>query len=263
MNRRLLVLSLVALAACSTSPLGRHRIMLFSQGELANMGRAAFTQMREKTPVTRDAATERYVGCVARAITAVLPDSAPRTWEVAVFREDSANAFALPGGYIGVHTGLLEVAENQDQLATVVGHEVAHVLAEHPNERISTTAVAQNTLAIAQAWAGGATSGANREIFALLGMGTQVGVLLPFSRAQESEADLLGLDLMAMAGFDPRESLQLWRNMAKAGGAKPPEFLSTHPSGTTRLRDLDNRMSRAMGLYEEARAAGRRPRCRR
>lgn len=255
-----LFLSLLT-AACATSPLGRRQLLMFSDGQLSEMGRTAFAQMREKTPTSRDGRANRYVSCVADAITRTLEGGNSRSWQVAVFNDDSANAFALPGGYIGVHTGLLKVAANQDQLATVIGHEVAHVLAKHPNERMSTTSLTQSTLQVAQIASGGAGGAAQRELFAALGMGAQVGILLPFGRAQESEADLLGLDLMASAGFNPEQSLQLWRNMAKASGAKPPEFLSTHPSGSTRLRTLGDRMQRAKRLYSEARANGRRPRC--
>ncbi|MFT4570758.1 MAG: putative Zn-dependent protease [Hyphomicrobiaceae bacterium] len=261
MKRTFVLLALLLFAACATSPLGRRQLLMFSDAQLSGMGRTAFSEMRKATPLSSDARANRYVECVANAITSSLPGAAKQRWEVAVFNEDSANAFALPGGYMGVHTGLLKVAENQDQLATVIGHEVAHVLAKHPNERMSTTSLTQSGLQVAQIAAGGSGGAAQKELFAVLGMGAQVGILLPFSRAQESEADLLGLDLMASAGFDPKQSLELWRNMAKAAGAKPPEFLSTHPSGSTRLQTLSTRMARANKLSSDARARGRRPRC--
>jgi predicted Zn-dependent protease len=249
------------LAACATSPLGRSQLLMFSNSQLDAMGKSAFAQAKEKTPTTKSSVTNAYVRCVARAITAALPEGQPTTWEVEVFDDDSANAFALPGGYIGVHTGLLQVAENKDQLATVVGHEVAHVLAQHPNERVSTTALAQTGLQLAEIAAGGGGGAGQRQLFGLLGMGTQVGILLPFGRAQETEADLLGLDLMAAAGFDPRQSVELWRNMGEQGGERPPEFLSTHPTGSTRIQNLDERMSHALKIYDGARAAGHRPNC--
>jgi predicted Zn-dependent protease len=156
---------------------------------------------------------------------------------------------------------MLEVAQNQHQLAAVVAHEVAHVIARHSNERVSTNFVTQTGLQLAQVAAGG-NSPARQELFGLLGVGAQFGVLLPFGRAQESEADLVGLDYMARAGFDPRESVRLWENMAKVGGAKPPEFLSTHPSGDRRMRDLNARMRDAMSLSVQARSSGRNPDCR-
>jgi predicted Zn-dependent protease len=179
---------------------------------------------------------------------------------VTLFEEPSPNAFALPGGKIGVHTGLLTVASNQSQLATVLGHEVAHVLAEHGNERISTAYATQTGLSVVESISG-APSPTKSQLLGLLGVGAQVGVLLPFGRAQEREADQLGLDLMARAGFDPTQSVALWRNMAKAGGGEPPEFMSTHPSHGTRIQDLEARMPGAVLLETGARERGRRPRC--
>lgn len=247
------------ITACATSPLGYTQLRLFSEEQMAQMGTLAFQEMKTQTPPSRDARANRYVSCVASAITRELRGG-PGRWEVQVFNQDDPNAFALPGGKIGVHTGMLKVAENQNQLAAVIGHEVAHVLAQHANARVSSAYAAEAGLALVNVLAG-AASPQKQQLLALLGLGTQVGVLLPYGRAQESEADLLGLDLMAHAGFDPRESVQLWKNMARAGGGQPPEFLSTHPSGRTRISDLNNRMPRALTLYEQARAQGRSPDC--
>jgi len=129
------------------------------------------------------------------------------------------------------------------------------------NERVSTSYAAQTGAQLASVLASGGNTQAGQQLYGLLGLGAQVGILLPFSRAQESEADLMGLDLMAKAGFDPRQSVNLWENMANEGGARPPEFLSTHPSGTTRIRDLNARLRTALPTYEAAVAAGKRPRC--
>lgn len=258
--RWLLVAAIAAVVtACATSPLGRSQLQLFPASQMDQMGIAAYQDMKDKQPVSSDRRTNAYVQCVTRTITDVM-DSSDGNWEVTVFADDSANAFALPGGKIGVHTGLLDVAKNQDQLATVIGHEIAHVIAQHANERVSTNYVASTGLQLAQVAAGQPTP-AKQQLFGLLGLGAQVGVLLPFSRAQESEADLLGLDLMARAGFDPRASIPLWQNMSEAGGGNPPEFLSTHPSHNTRISDLSGRLSKAMPLYEQAKRAGRRPNC--
>jgi predicted Zn-dependent protease len=187
--------------------------------------------------------------------------SLPQHWEVEVFAEPSANAFALPGGKIGVHTGMLEVARTPDQLATVLAHEVAHVAAQHSNERLSRSSLAELGLGVAELMVGADTP-ARQQLMALLGLGTQVGVLLPFDRAQESEADLLGLQMMARAGFDPRGSVELWRAMEEAGGGAPPEFLSTHPSSATRIQQLQRAMPQALALYQRARERGRDPDCR-
>ena len=252
----------MGLAACATSPLGRTQLVLFPKSEMNAMGLAAYDQLKRETPISQDAATAAYVRCVADAITAELPPGAePTTWEVTLFEEPSANAFALPGGKIGVHTGLLVVATNQEQLATVLGHEVAHVLARHSNERVSTQYAAQAGLQMAQALSGG-PSPEQQQLMGLLGVGAQYGILLPYGRAQEKEADLLGLDLMARAGFDPTESVKLWENMSQMGGEAPPEILSTHPANATRIAELDRRIPQALPEYEKARAAGKKPACR-
>ncbi len=172
-----------------------------------------------------------------------------------MFKDESPNAFALPGGKMGVYTGMLEVAENQDQLAAVLGHEVGHVLAQHANERMSQQQVTSIGLAVA------AGTGLDSASMQALGLGAQIGILLPYSRTHESEADIIGLDLMAKAGFDPRESVQLWKNMQKAGGGTPPEFLSTHPSSGTRIDNLIGQMANALQTYNDARARGNKPNC--
>jgi predicted Zn-dependent protease len=247
---------------CATSPLGRRQLMVVSASEMDAMGVQAFQEMKKETPQVTDSAMKSYVQCVAQAVTREAGGpNAPRAWEVVVFKDDSANAFALPGGKIGVHSGLLKTAKTQDQLAAVIGHEVAHVLAAHANERVSTSVVAQSGTQLAAAVAGASGVASQQTALALLGLGTQVGVLLPFSRTQEREADLIGLDLMAAAGFDPRQSIDLWRNMEAAGGGKPPEFLSTHPGSESRIRDLQARLPTAMPIYEQARGAGKRPSC--
>ncbi len=264
--RRVAALCALALGvACATSPLGRTQLLLFPDDQMSAMGVAAFDQMKTQLPVSERGSAQRLVHCVSDAITAELrpeetPGSVGDRWEVVVFEDPTPNAFALPGGKIGVHTGLLQVARNQDQLATVIGHEVAHVLARHSNERVSTAYAAQSGIELAGAISGD-PSPRQERLMAALGLGAQYGVLLPFGRKQESEADLLGLDLMARAGFDPRESVALWRNMQEAGGDQPPEFLSTHPSHGRRIQDLEARIPPAMELRAQARAAGRRPAC--
>lgn len=259
--RRLLVLILaVAVVACTTSPTGRRQLHLFPESQMTEMGATAFLQMQEQVSVDKNPVVNRYVECVADAITAQLSES--RDWEVRVFNDDTANAFALPGGKIGVHTGLFKVAKTPDQLATVIGHEVGHVLAEHSNERVSTAFATNAGLQVMQALAGGGGSAEQQMAMGLLGLGAQFGILLPFSRTQESEADTIGLQLMAKAGFDPRASVALWENMEQAGGEQPPEFLSTHPSHGQRISNLQKRMPAAIKLYEQARASGRAPNCR-
>ncbi|HYQ72525.1 MAG TPA: M48 family metallopeptidase, partial [Gammaproteobacteria bacterium] len=230
----LMLIGLSLLVACATTPTGRSQLVLMPETEINQMGLQAFTTIKKETRIDRNATTNKYVQCVARAITREVGGS----WEVVVFSDADANAFALPGGKIGVYTGMLKVAENQDQLATVLGHEVAHVLAKHSNERVSQKFAVEQGLGLINAIAN-PQSGTGQTLMGLLGVGAQYGILMPYSRIQESEADILGLDIMARAGFDPRQSTRLWVNMGRAGGGQPPEFLSTHPSHSTRISDLN------------------------
>jgi predicted Zn-dependent protease len=247
------------LVACAQSPTGRNQIMLFSNSEMSQMGATAFDDMKQKMTVNKDAKLNRYVTCVADAITTRLDAQWRGSWEVVVFEEDSANAFALPGKKIGVHTGILKVAKTADQLATVLGHEVGHVLAQHSAERLSLQSVAGTGTQLIAVLLG--DSPQKTTVMGLLGLGTQYGVVLPYGRTQESEADIVGLDLMARAGFRPSASVELWENMSAASQGQPPEFLSTHPSHQTRIKDLQRELKKATPIYEQARAQGIRPNC--
>ena len=231
----------IGIAACSSSPTGRNQLLLFSDQDMSSLGAQSFEQMKQKQKVNKDAKVNAYVQCVAKSVTQYVPAQPGFTnWEVVVFDSDQVNAFALPGGKIGVYTGLLDVAKNQDQLATVIGHEIAHVLADHSNERLSQTQLANTGLQITGVVLGSSEYAQYQNAtMAALGLGIQYGVLLPYGRTQESEADVVGLELMAKAGFNPNESISLWKNMAAAsGGNNPPELLSTHPSHSTRIKDL-------------------------
>lgn len=238
------------LIACTTSPTGRTQLKLVSDAEMSQMGAAAFQKLKQETPPSKDGKSNAYVQCVANAITREVGGN----WEVQVFDSKEVNAFALPGGKIGVFTGLLKVAENQNQLAAVIGHEVAHVLAGHSAARVSNQMATQLGVAL-----GSAATGVSADT---IGMGANLLLLLPYGRGDETEADVLGLDLMAKAGFDPRQAPALWVNMGKAsGGNAPPEFMSTHPSNQTRISDLNRHMNKAVPYYEQARAQGKNPRC--
>ena len=249
-------ITLGLLISCATSPLGRHQLSLMPADQVNEMGVQAFASLKQEQPIENDPRINQYVKCIALAILPV-SESPIKEWEVVVFKDDSANAFALPGGKIGVHTGLLKVAANQHQVATVIGHEVAHVIANHSNERVSQEFAVQQGMALVQAL-GNLQSEMGQSIIGLLGVGAQFGILLPYSRIHESEADLLGLELMAKAGFDPKESVALWENM---GSSEQPEFLSTHPSRETRITDLNNAMDHALSLAKTAHAQGRNPNC--
>lgn len=251
--------------ACATSMTGRQQFLLYSESQMAQMGVAAFTDLQSKTPRSSSSTKVTYVRCVANAITQVVPPEQMRavavsSWEVELFEDESANAFALPGGKIGVHTGLLSVAKTPGQLAAVLGHEVGHVLDRHSNARVSQSALAEVGMQFGSILLGAETP-QKQLLMGALGVGVQYGALMPYGRSQESDADLIGLELMARAGFDPNESVTLWQNMARAGGAAPPEFLSTHPSSTTRISQLQAAIPRFLPIYQQAQAAGRRPSC--
>lgn len=247
------------LGSCTTSPTGRSQLLFMPEAQMAQMGATAFDQQKKETPSSKDAKKKAYVQCVSAQLLRAMGEN-PAQWEVVLFDSKQVNAFALPGKKIGVYTGLLGVATNQDMLAAVVGHEIGHVIAHHSNERMSTSYVTQGGLALVQALAGEPTQEKNM-LMAALGLGAQYGVILPYGRTQESEADRIGLELMAKAGFDPREAPKLWVNMAKAGGGQPPEFMSTHPSHETRIKDLEAGMPAALAVRQKALKKMKEPRC--
>jgi predicted Zn-dependent protease len=249
--------------ACSTSPTGRSQMIFRSDAELAAESARQFAEMRASIPLETDRATIDYVHCVATAIVEVLdPEFRDLDWDMAIFDSDAVNAFAMPGGKVGVMVGILEAADNQDRLAAVLGHEIAHVTARHSNERASRSPVANVGVQVVAILLGGGHSGATYTAYEALNAGASLGIMLPFNRSQESEADIIGLEFMARAGFDPRESVSLWVNMSKDDdGNSAAEFMSTHPSSDTRIEALISEWPKTLPLYNEARAAGRTPDC--
>ena len=261
----LVVWALFLSVACATSPLGRKQLMLVPETQMDQMGAEAFQQLKVKEAVDTQPDNSRYVHCLVGPLTVTTQnkypgEALPKSWETVVFKSDSVNAFALPGGKVGVYTGLLKVAKTDAQLAAVLGHEIGHVIARHGAERMSQQAGTQLGLA---ALGHLTRDNPNRDILmGLLGVGVQVGILLPYSREQEREADLIGLDLMAIAGFDPRQSVALWKNMILASsGKEPPQILSTHPASLSRIEALQKHMPDALVLFNQAHAEGRRPVC--
>lgn len=227
------------------------------------MGEQSYSQVLEdpKVQISNNPTEVDPVRRVAQRIIAAAKKSkyAERAksfdWEVNVIKDDrTKNAWALPGGKIAFYTGIFPEAKNENGLAAIMGHEVVHALARHGAERMSQNLAAQFGLQTASILLGG--SGVTGQLaMQALGLGTQVGVLLPFSRAHESEADYIGLLLAAEAGYDPRESVQLWQRMAQSSQGAPPEFLSTHPANETRISDLLEWMPEAMAIYERSKKA--------
>jgi predicted Zn-dependent protease len=236
------------LLACQTAPItGRQQLILMSTAEENRMGISAYDQILREERVSRDPQLNALVRRVGQRIAAVAerPDFA---WEFRVIDKEVANAFALPGGKVAVYTGILKYTQTEAGLAVVMGHEVAHALARHGGERMSRTVLAQLGLTAGQVLLG------INDPAVLQGIGLAYGIFgeLPFSRSQESEADRIGLILMARAGYDPREAVPFWERMAAGkGDGGPPEFLSTHPSGETRIAQLREWMPEALQHYRD------------
>jgi predicted Zn-dependent protease len=238
---------------------GRNQLNFMSLEQETSLGDEAYAEMLAgKKVITTgpDAERVRRIGAnIADAARRLHPDIAGGfVWEFKLIDEpQTVNAWALPGGKCAVYTGLLPVADNDDRLAVVVGHEVAHAIARHGAERMSQQMAVE--IALAGAGAGLSMStmspAAQEATMAALGVGTEIGVALPYSRLQENEADEVGLMLSAEAGYDPREAIELWRRMdAAAGGGAPPEFLSTHPANETRIERLERLMPEAVRRWE-------------
>jgi metalloendopeptidase OMA1, mitochondrial len=260
--RQLFLLAFCLLAACESAPVtGRSQMMLVSEGEERQLGARTYREVLAKEPQSHDVELNALVEKVGRRIAhaAEHPPSelwkAPHyAWEFRTIAKNVPNAFCLPGGKIAVYSGILPISRSEAGLAAVIGHEVAHALARHSAERLSDQkAVAAGTMlaSLGLAVAGGRSGSSYAPMAAAaLGAGASVGILLPMSRAQESEADHIGLVLMAIAGYDPHEAIGVWERMkARSGGPKTPEWLSTHPADATRIADIRRWVPEAMKYY--------------
>ena len=248
--RSALVLVLLV-AACQTVPVtGRSQLILLPEGSELQMGLSSYEQILNKSKVATDARVNEQVSRVGRRI-AEATGRSDYAWEFKVLEDKQVNAFCLPGGKVAVYTGLLPVTRDDAGLAAVLGHEVAHAVARHGGERVSQGLLVKTGLAATQVALSNNDPRTVQAVTALLGAGATVGVLLPWGRAQESEADHLGLIYMAKAGYDPRAARDLWQRMDEAskGASRPPEFLSTHPLPTTRIRQIEAWLPEAMGYY--------------
>lgn len=258
------IVATLAACATTTSSTGRTQVVgAVSQAQLDQLGAQAFTEAKAKGPLSNNAAQNAYVRCVVNALVRELPPSAPAVrWETALFTVPEPNAFALPGGKVGVNTGILKVATNQDQLAAVLAHEIGHVVENHHDERITRQMGTQTGLGLVGALLGSRYGqGAANATSQFGGIAAQGLFLLPNSRIQETEADVVGQRLMAQAGFDPAQAVNLWENMISAGGSRQPEWLSTHPDPQARIQELRSRAGTLAPAYQQARASGRKPRC--
>lgn len=253
----LLLLFLGLVIACYKAPVtGRNQLILISQAEEIELGALAFQEIVKKEKLSTNSNYQSIVERVGSRI-AKVSHSPDLDWEYEVIQEDKTiNAFALPGGKVGVYTGILKVAETETGLATVIGHEVAHATARHGGERVSAGILAQIGQAALSVALRNGDPGVVNSVMQAYGAGVNVGAILPFSRSQESEADRIGLIYMAKAGYDPREAVKFWQRMENASkGQSPPEFLSTHPGHQTRVSNLMRWMPEALSYYEKAEKA--------
>lgn len=241
------IFSLALLFGCQSGP------TLMPEGYLAEMASAQFTQMKEEKEVSENPEHNEMVRRITERMSAVVDDdSAVEDWEYVVFEDDSLNAFAMPGGKVGVFTGLIELVDSDDELAAVIGHEIAHVLLRHGNQRMSAE-ILRGIGGIATAYGTKDMDDSDRQmILAAYGVGSQVGIMLPYSRSHETQADREGLILAARAGYDPQAAVSFWQKMEEQGGSSPPEFLSTHPGYETRIETLQEMMPEALEVYNEA-----------
>ncbi|HKT33394.1 MAG TPA: M48 family metallopeptidase [Nitrospira sp.] len=254
-------------AGCVTNPYTkRWQLLMVPQSYEASLGAQAYQDVLSdpKVKISHDpieiAPVERVAArIIESAKKSKYAEEAKRfKWEVSVIKDDrTENAFALPGGKIAVYTGIFPIAANEAGLGAIIGHEVVHALARHGSERMSQGILAQIGLVGASIalQTEGFSPLTSQAAMSALGVGTQVGVLLPFSRAHESEADYIGLLLAADAGYDPHEAIHVWERMQQSGGKQPHEFLSTHPGHETRIKRLTEELPEALALYNQTNKA--------
>ena len=262
MKKVILISVVVALAACSTVMItGRKQLNLVPDSEILSASAAAYSDFIKTAPISKNAQNTAMVKNVGNAISAAVEkhmrengmsaDIKNYSWEYNLVQSDEVNAFCMPGGKIVVYEGILPLTKDEAGLAVVIGHEVAHAVAKHSNERMS------QQIAVELAGAGtdillSQKSAATRNaIGTLYGIGSQVGVLLPYSRQHELEADRLGTIFMAMAGYDPNQALSFWQRMSSLSSGGSIEFLSTHPSDKTRITKLQEVIPEAMKYYKK------------
>lgn len=250
-------------SACTQNAItGRNQVSFFSEEELRSSAIAEYQQFLTQnkvvsTTASKDAEMVQRIG--KRLVSAINSYYAEKglsqelegySWEYNLVQSNEVNAWCMPGGKIVVYTGLLPIAENEAALAAVMGHEIAHALAKHSNERLSQAYLQQLGGQVVGTAVAGKSEAAQAAINTLYGLGSQVGALLPFSRKQELEADKFGLIFCAMAGYNPEAAIGLWERMSQAGGDGTPELLSTHPAESTRIAKLKEMMPEAMKYYK-------------
>jgi len=257
-----ILIAALLIQSCSLVPIiGRRQLSLVSDADMLTTSFVQYDQFLKENMLSTNAAQTNMVKGVGRRIQNAVftyfvqknlsQDLNGFAWEFNLIENKEVNAWCMPGGKVVVYSGILPVTQNETGLAVVMGHEIAHAVAKHSNERMSQALIAQlggQTLAAALQQKPQQT----QELWmAVFGVGVQVGAVLPYSRLQESEADHLGLIFMAMAGYDPNASIEFWQRMSQNAGAKPPEFLSTHPSDENRIQKIKSEIPEAIKYYKK------------
>lgn len=255
---RFFLLVLLFATGCASVPLtGRRQLSLVSSGEMTSLSEKQYKEVLSQSKIVRSGPQIEQIRRVGARITKAVDAFAREknlnldySWEFNLIRDEKqVNAWCMPGGKVAFYTGILPVCQDDDGVATVMGHEIAHAIAEHSRERFSQQMLAQignTTLGVVLK---DKTARTQKIFMTAAGLGTQVGVMLPFSRLHESEADHIGLMLMARAGYDPRTAVDFWKRMQAGAGARPPEFLSTHPASATRIAAIEDQISDVMPYY--------------
>ena len=245
----LLIIALLLLSSCGSVPItGRKQILLVSDQEVLTSSLTQYSEYMKSAPVSSNASGKNMVTRVGKKIAAATEqylkanglsaELSNFSWEFNLVKDNQVNAFCMPGGKIVVYEGLLKLVSSDDELDVVLGHEVAHAVAKHSNERMSQQLMTQYGAQILTQALSNKSAAIQKAGSTIYGLGAQYGLTLPFSRKHESEADYMGLIFMTMAGYDPNVAITFWQKMSASGGAKVPEFMSTHPSDATRINDI-------------------------
>lgn len=246
-----ILLSMAVFLSCSTTPISGNKAFLITSPQTENQqGEEAYRDILSKEKIVTETKEAKMVEAIGKRIAAIA-NQENFQWEFKTLESESANAFCLPGGKVAVHTGIFKYAKNEAGLATVMGHEIGHAIARHGGQRMA-QAMATNIALAGVAALGLSKMDPEKKNLAMaaLGVGATVGVILPFSRANETEADEIGLTLMARAGYDPREAVHFWDRFSQAGGEAPVAFLSTHPQSSKRKDHLQSLLPKALTEYE-------------
>lgn len=257
MKKILFIIIILSLHSCSTTPVSGNKAFLLTSAQNENQqGEDAFKEILSKEKEVKNTMQSKMVEEIGKKIAAVAnqPDF---KWEFKTLESDQPNAFCLPGGKVAIYTGIFKYAKNEAGLATIMGHEIGHAIARHGGQRMSQQ-MATNAAMAGLAIIGLSKMDQSKKTIAMaaLGAGATYGIILPFSRKHETEADEIGLVLMAQAGYDPNESVNFWDRFSKAGGKSQPEFLSTHPTSEKRRDNLKSLMPKVMPSYQASAKLG-------